>query len=104
MPFSSLLNLGHMTKIFSYEGRKISQRFLNFSRDVYMFLPRKHSTIIWGTKYFSRLNSSILLIIFIYISQDELLISLCGKNLDKKDFFGKSDPYLVFEKCNEDNS
>ncbi|XP_066930296.1 copine-9-like isoform X2 [Clytia hemisphaerica] len=37
-------------------------------------------------------------------STDELLISLCGKNLDKKDFFGKSDPYLIFEKCNEDNS
>ena len=26
-----------------------------------------------------------------------------GKKLDKKDFFGKSDPFLVFYRCNEDN-
>ena len=24
-------------------------------------------------------------------------------NLDKKDFFGKSDPYLEFQRVNEDN-
>ena len=26
----------------------------------------------------------------------------CGKKLDKKDFFGKSDPYLQFYRSNED--
>ena len=26
-----------------------------------------------------------------------------GKKLDKKDFFGKSDPFLTFYRCNEDN-
>ena len=26
-----------------------------------------------------------------------------GEKLDKKDFFGKSDPFLVFYRCNEDN-
>ena len=26
-----------------------------------------------------------------------------GHKLDKKDFFGKSDPFLVFYRCNEDN-
>ena len=39
----------------------------------------------------------------IYI-QDEVELSLSGKKLDKKDFFGKSDPFLVFEKSNEDNT
>lgn len=37
-------------------------------------------------------------------NRDEVTLHLCGKKLDKKDFFGKSDPFLVFERCNEDNS
>lgn len=36
--------------------------------------------------------------------KDVLNLQLCGKKLDKKDFFGKSDPYLEFKRCNEDNS
>ena len=26
-----------------------------------------------------------------------------GRKLDKKDFFGKSDPFLAISRCNEDN-
>ena len=29
-------------------------------------------------------------------------MQLRGEDLDKKDFFGKSDPFLVFYKVNED--
>ncbi|XP_033626686.1 copine-8-like isoform X1 [Asterias rubens] len=36
--------------------------------------------------------------------KDLLMIELKGDNLDKKDFFGKSDPFLVFYRCNEDGS
>lgn len=35
--------------------------------------------------------------------QDVVTLQFNGKKLDKKDFFGKSDPFLVFYRCNEDN-
>uniref|UniRef100_S4RAC4 C2 domain-containing protein n=1 Tax=Petromyzon marinus TaxID=7757 RepID=S4RAC4_PETMA len=31
-------------------------------------------------------------------------MQFCGNKLDKKDFFGKSDPFLVFYRSNEDGS
>lgn len=31
------------------------------------------------------------------------MLQFKGHKLDKKDFFGKSDPFLVFYRCNEDN-
>ena len=34
--------------------------------------------------------------------KEEATLQFCGKKLDKKDFFGKSDPYLLFYKSNED--
>lgn len=37
-------------------------------------------------------------------NKDIVTLEFCGKGLDKKDFFGKSDPYLLFERCNEDNT
>ncbi|XP_071497871.1 copine-8-like isoform X1 [Diadema antillarum] len=36
--------------------------------------------------------------------KDEATLHFRGRKLDKKDFLGKSDPYLVFHRCNEDNS
>uniref|UniRef100_A0A669BBF2 Copine VIII n=1 Tax=Oreochromis niloticus TaxID=8128 RepID=A0A669BBF2_ORENI len=33
-----------------------------------------------------------------------LMLQFCGNKLDKKDFFGKSDPFLVFYRSNEDGS
>ena len=36
--------------------------------------------------------------------KDILTIQFRGKKLDKKDFFGLSDPFLVLYRCNEDNS
>lgn len=36
--------------------------------------------------------------------KDIALMEIHGKKLDKKDFFGLSDPFLVFYRCNEDNS
>ena len=37
-------------------------------------------------------------------SRDVVTLSFSGKGLDKKDWFGKSDPYLEFQRCNEDNT
>lgn len=31
-------------------------------------------------------------------------MQFCGNKLDKKDFFGKSDPFLVFYRSNEDGT
>ncbi|XP_032242056.1 copine-8 isoform X2 [Nematostella vectensis] len=36
--------------------------------------------------------------------KDVATLQFRGHKLDKKDFFGKSDPFLVFYRCNEDNS
>ncbi|KAK2158065.1 hypothetical protein LSH36_178g06009 [Paralvinella palmiformis] len=35
---------------------------------------------------------------------EEITLALCGHQLDKKDFFGKSDPFLLFYRSNEDSS
>ena len=42
------------------------------------------------------------LVICNVILQEEITMQWCGKKLDKKDFFGKSDPYLLFHRSNED--
>lgn len=36
--------------------------------------------------------------------QESVMLQFCGNKLDKKDFFGKSDPFLVFYRSNEDGS
>ncbi|XP_012938901.1 copine-8 [Aplysia californica] len=36
--------------------------------------------------------------------KDEVIIQMKGTHLDKKDFFGKSDPFLMFYRVNEDTS
>jgi len=36
-------------------------------------------------------------------SKDVLFMQFNGRKLDKKDLFGKSDPFMVFCRCNEDN-
>ncbi|XP_074644535.1 copine-8-like isoform X2 [Tubulanus polymorphus] len=36
--------------------------------------------------------------------KEQITLQFCGKKLDKKDFFGKSDPFLLFHKSNEDSS
>ncbi|KAK2834429.1 hypothetical protein Q7C36_015130 [Tachysurus vachellii] len=36
--------------------------------------------------------------------RESVLLQFCGNNLDKKDFFGKSDPFLVFSRSNEDGT
>lgn len=38
------------------------------------------------------------------LSQDIATMQLCANKLDKKDFFGKSDPFLVFYRSNEDGT
>nr|CAB3233484.1 copine-8-like [Phallusia mammillata] len=37
-------------------------------------------------------------------SKDVIFMEFNGRKLDKKDLFGKSDPFMVFCRCNEDNS
>uniref|UniRef100_A0A3B4DA63 C2 domain-containing protein n=1 Tax=Pygocentrus nattereri TaxID=42514 RepID=A0A3B4DA63_PYGNA len=39
-----------------------------------------------------------------YLEQDIATMQLCANKLDKKDFFGKSDPFLVFYRSNEDGT
>uniref|UniRef100_A0A4W4G3M8 C2 domain-containing protein n=1 Tax=Electrophorus electricus TaxID=8005 RepID=A0A4W4G3M8_ELEEL len=36
--------------------------------------------------------------------QESVMMQFCGNKLDKKDFFGKSDPFLVFYRSNEDGT
>ncbi|XP_038130499.1 copine-8 [Cyprinodon tularosa] len=36
--------------------------------------------------------------------RESVMMQFCGTKLDKKDFFGKSDPFLVFYRSNEDGS
>uniref|UniRef100_A0A672ZRP0 Copine VIII n=1 Tax=Sphaeramia orbicularis TaxID=375764 RepID=A0A672ZRP0_9TELE len=36
--------------------------------------------------------------------RESVMLQFCGNKLDKKDFFGKSDPFLVFFRSNEDGS
>ncbi|MEQ2300114.1 Copine-9 [Ameca splendens] len=36
--------------------------------------------------------------------RDIATMQLCANKLDKKDFFGKSDPFLVFYRSNEDGT
>lgn len=36
--------------------------------------------------------------------QDVSTMQFCANKLDKKDFFGKSDPFLVFYRSNEDGT
>ncbi|TMS16679.1 Copine-9 [Larimichthys crocea] len=39
-----------------------------------------------------------------YEGKDIATMQLCANKLDKKDFFGKSDPFLVFYRSNEDGT
>lgn len=41
---------------------------------------------------------------YLSFSQDIATMQLCANKLDKKDFFGKSDPFLVFYRSNEDGT
>ena len=36
--------------------------------------------------------------------KEQITMQWCGKKLDKKDFFGKSDPFLLFYRSNEDGT
>lgn len=38
------------------------------------------------------------------VHQESVMMQFCGNKLDKKDFFGKSDPFLVFYRSNEDGT
>lgn len=38
------------------------------------------------------------------LPQDVATMQFCANKLDKKDFFGKSDPFLVFYRSNEDGT
>jgi len=39
-----------------------------------------------------------------FVDQESVLMQFCGNKLDKKDFFGKSDPFLVFYRSNGDGT
>ena len=41
---------------------------------------------------------------FSLVLQEEITLQFCGKKLDRKDFFGKSDPFLLFYRTNEDGT
>ncbi|XP_071534186.1 copine-8-like isoform X2 [Panulirus ornatus] len=37
-------------------------------------------------------------------SKEVITMNMSGADLDKKDFFGKSDPFLIFYRCNDNNT
>ena len=39
-----------------------------------------------------------------WCTQDSVMIQFHARKLDKKDFFGKSDPFLVFSRANDDGT
>ena len=39
-----------------------------------------------------------------YTFQEQVHFQFCANKLDKKDLFGKSDPFLTFYRANEDGS
>lgn len=39
-----------------------------------------------------------------FTPQDVATLQFCANKLDKKDFFGKSDPFMVFYRSNEDGT
>ncbi|KAL8168505.1 UNVERIFIED_CONTAM: Copine-5 [Gekko kuhli] len=39
-----------------------------------------------------------------FCSKDVATMQFCANKLDKKDFFGKSDPFMVFYRSNEDGT
>lgn len=52
----------------------------------------------------SRAFSCLSLLPLPTILQDVATMQFCANKLDKKDFFGKSDPFLVFYRSNEDGT
>lgn len=47
----------------------------------------------------------MLLSLRLHVSpQDSATMQFCANKLDKKDFFGKSDPFMVFYRSNEDGT
>lgn len=42
--------------------------------------------------------------IIFFFRQDSATMQFCANKLDKKDFFGKSDPFMVFYRSNEDGT
>ena len=42
--------------------------------------------------------------LFSYIFKEKVTLQFCGRKLDKKDFFGKSDPFLLFYRTNENGT
>ncbi len=47
---------------------------------------------------------SLFLSFFLSTSQDCATMQFCANKLDKKDFFGRSDPFMVFYRSNEDGT
>lgn len=43
-------------------------------------------------------------VVVVVVVQDIATMQFCANKLDKKDFFGKSDPFLVFYRSNEDGT
>lgn len=79
------------------------------------FLGRMECTlgeiVASGTRYTQRLTGPKINRGSIIIGAEELssckeqvIMQFCAHKLDKKDFFGKSDPFLTFYRANEDNS
>jgi len=41
---------------------------------------------------------------YVELFQDEVTLQFCATKLDKKDFFGKSDPFMTFSRVNENGT
>lgn len=55
-----------------------------------------------GLTGFSCMSDGVVVVVVVV--QDIATMQFCANKLDKKDFFGKSDPFLVFYRSNEDGT
>jgi len=66
-----------------------------------VFLVQKYFSITGVITSLLRMEYFLLLLLSV---QDEVTLQFCASKLDKKDLFGKSDPFLLFSRTNENGS
>lgn len=83
----------------------LRQRSLTTAGLVCIFHNKNVVHLIVNHSKWNRLIAAVMIIIlFFFFSQESVMMQFCGNKLDKKDFFGKSDPFLVFYRSNEDGT
>uniref|UniRef100_A0A8D2MEK1 Copine 8 n=1 Tax=Zonotrichia albicollis TaxID=44394 RepID=A0A8D2MEK1_ZONAL len=90
-------------EIVGSQGSRLEKSISIWNTDTSLyFVSYLHSLVI--IFFFSVVECMQSVIFRYYPFQDSVLMQFCANKLDKKDFFGKSDPFLVFHRSNEDGS